>query len=251
MLDLKNITAGYGKKTVINNVSFAFPEGKLLSLIGANGSGKSTLLKTAVGILPPLSGEITIDKSPASEMTRQEIARKIAYLPQSRSIPDMTVRQMVLHGRFPHLGYPRRYGEKDREIADRALMQTGLSDLADMPLSALSGGMRQNACIAMALAQDTDYIMLDEPTTFLDVSNGLEVMKILRELADGGKGVAAVMHDLPLAFKCSDAVAVLKNGGIAACGTPEQICASGIVRDIFGVGLRYCADGDYYHYTYD
>lgn len=251
MLELKNITAGYGKKTVINNVSFAFPEGKLLSIIGANGSGKSTLLKTAVGILPPLSGEITIDKSPASEMTRQEIARKIAYLPQSRSIPDMTVRQMVLHGRFPHLDYPRRYGEKDREIADRALMQTGLSDLADMPLSALSGGMRQNACIAMALAQDTDYIMLDEPTTFLDVSNGLEVMKILRELADGGKGVAAVMHDLPLAFKCSDAVAVLKNGGIAACGTPEQICASGVVEDIFGVGLRYCADGDYYHYTYD
>ena len=92
MLELKNITAGYGKKTVIKNVSFAFPEGKLLSLIGANGSGKSTLLKTAVGILPPLSGEITIDKSPASEMTRQEIARKIAYLPQSRSIPDMTVR---------------------------------------------------------------------------------------------------------------------------------------------------------------
>ena len=103
----------------------------------------------------------------------------------------------------------------------------------------------------MALAQDTDYIMFDEPTTFLDVSNGLEVMKILRELADGGKGVAAVMHDLPLAFKCSDAVAVLKNGGIAACGTPEQICASGVVEDIFGVGLRYCADGDYYHYTYD
>lgn len=250
MVELKNIFSGYGGKNILHDVSLSLPKGKLISVIGANGSGKSTLLKTVIGIIRAESGEIVIDGKAASDLSRQDVAKKISYLAQGKSVPDMTVKQMVIHGRFPHLGYPRRYGEKDREIADKALKQLGIENLADRPVSSLSGGMRQNAYIAMALAQDTDYILLDEPTTYLDISHQVELMKILRSLADSGKGVTSVMHDLPLAFGFSDGIIVLKDGRIAAFDTPEVICQSGVVRDIFGIELQYCREENSYHYKY-
>ena len=155
----------------------------------------------------------------------------------------------MLHGRFPHLSYPRRYTEKDKRLAIPALEKTGLAERAESPISSLSGGMRQNAYIAMALAQDTDYILLDEPTTYLDISHQLSLMKNLREVAKEGKGVAAVLHDLPLTFTFSDRVAVLADGGIAACDTPAALCESGVVKEIFGVEL--VGDGDAgYRYRY-
>lgn len=251
MIELKSISAGYGGDNVISNISLKLSKGRLISVIGANGSGKSTLLKTAVGIIAPSSGEITLDNNSAADLSRQDIAKRISYLAQGRSVPDMTVEQMVLHGRFPHLKYPRRYGKKDREIAAGALEQMGISDLSDRPLPSLSGGMRQKAYIAMALTQDTDYILLDEPTAYLDISAQLELMKILRSLADNGKCVVTVMHDLPLAFSCSDSIAVLKNGGILMYDTPENVCADGLVKSVFGVELQYCSSGNYYNYKYE
>ena len=145
MIELKNITAGYDGKTVLSGVSLSIPKGKLISVIGTNGSGKSTLLKTVVGIITAQAGEIVIDGRSSAELSRQDTAKKIAYLAQGKSVSDMTVEQMVLHGRFPHLSYPRRYGEKDREIAFEALKQMGLDELAGRPLSSLSGGIRQKA----------------------------------------------------------------------------------------------------------
>ena len=250
MIELQNITVGYGEKTVLNELSLTLPKGKLLSLIGANGSGKSTLLKAIVGIAQCSTGKILIDGKPSTEMSRREPAKKIAYLPQGKSVPDMTVGQMVLHGRFPHLHYPRQYGEKDRQIARDALRKMGLESQIDRPLSSLSGGMRQNAYIAMALTQDADYILLDEPTTYLDIANQVELMHILRTLTGSGKGVVTVMHDLPLAFGFSDSIAAIRNGRIAVCDTPQAVCGTGIISEIFGIELRYAAGENVYHYCY-
>ena len=248
MIELKKVTAGYSSKTVLSEISLSVPKGTLISVIGKNGSGKSTLLKTVIGIINAKSGEMLVDGE--SELSRQSMAKKVSYLAQGKSVSDMTVEQLVLHGRFPHLSYPRRYSKKDREISSAALRQMGIADIAGTPLSALSGGMRQKAYIAMALAQDTDYILLDEPTTYLDISNQVELMKILRSLADRGKGIVAVMHDLPLAFGFSDRIAVIKDAKIAAFDTPQKICDSGIVQEVFGIDLQYSPAEKSYHYKY-
>ncbi|MDD7676117.1 MAG: ABC transporter ATP-binding protein [Eubacteriales bacterium] len=250
MIEVRNISAGYNDKNVLSGISLSLPKGKLISLIGQNGSGKSTLLKTILGIMTAKNGQIIFDGKASSELSRRDIARKAAYLAQGKSVADMTVEQMVLHGRFPYLSYPRRYSEKDREIAYGALTRMGIAGMADRPLCSLSGGIRQKAYIALALAQDTDYILLDEPTTYLDIANQVELMNILRDLADGGKGVVTVMHDLPLAFGFSDGIAVIKDGKIAVCDTPDNVCRSGIVRDVFNIDLQYSADENSYSYRY-
>lgn len=250
MIELRHIAAGYGGRTVLTDVSAAFEKGRLTSVIGVNGCGKSTLLKTALGILPRINGEISIDGQPLGSLSRTEIARKIAYLPQGKNTPDMTVEQMVLHGRFPHLDYPRRYTGQDREIALSAMKQAGVDGLAHKPLHALSGGMRQNAYIAMALAQSTDYILLDEPTTFLDIAHQLELMKTLRELADKGRGIVAVMHDLPMAFTYSDRIVLLHEGTVVGDAAPEQLCRQNAIQPLFGVAVDKSADGPGYAYRF-
>lgn len=248
MIEIKRLRADYGKGEVLKDFSLQIEKGKLISIVGVNGSGKSTLLKAAAGIITQRSGEILLDGINTSELTRKALAQKIAYLPQGKGVPDMTVGQMVLHGRFPHLSYPRRYSERDRKIAESAMEKLGISGLCEKPLSALSGGMRQNACIAMALAQDADYILLDEPTSYLDITHQLMLMKTLRSLADSGKGIAAVMHDLPLAFGFSDSIAVLDKGSAAVCDSPERVCESNIIGEIFGIGLKYNSEEKYYCY---
>ena len=245
MLEIKNVTAGYGKQPVLSGVSAAFEKGRLTSIIGVNGCGKSTLLKVMLGILPLMDGAVEIDGAELSALKRNEIAQRVAYLSQGKNTPDMTVMQMVLHGRFPYLGYPRRYTSRDREIAFAAMERMGISDLAEKPLYSLSGGMRQNAYIAMALAQDTEYILLDEPTTYLDIAHQLELMQILRELANSGKGIVAVMHDLPLAFDFSDTLAVINKGTLSIQATPSEISESRVVEDIFGVKIRRGQKGNY------
>ena len=195
--------------------------------------------------MPLSGGEITVDGENLLTMSRNEIAKKIAYLSQGKNTPDMTVMQMVLHGRFPYLSYPRKYTSRDREIAYSAMEQVGIADFAEKPLFMLSGGMRQNAYIAMALAQDTDYILLDEPTTYLDIAHQLELMRLLKQLSDNGKGIVTVMHDLPLAFDFSDKLTVMSNGKIIAYGTPSEICESHIVEDIFGVKIKQVQKGKY------
>lgn len=237
MIELKGVSAGYGKQAVLDDVTVSFEKGRLTSVIGVNGSGKSTLLKTMIAILPRSSGEMLIDGVNADSLSRQQTARKIAYLPQGKSVPDMTVEQIVLHGRFPHLRYPRRYGEKDRAIAQSAMEQMGISALKDRSLPALSGGMRQKAYIAMALAQDAEYILLDEPTTYLDIAGQLELMTTLRSLADNQKSIVTVMHDLPMAFTFSDRIVVIHNGAICASGTPRELCNLPIIQEVFGVRL--------------
>lgn len=238
MLELKNVSAGYGKQTVLDGVTASFAKGKLTSIIGVNGCGKSTLLKATLGILPISQGKIIIDGQDLSHMSRSEIAKKIAYLSQGKNTPDMTVEQMVLHGRFPYLSYPRRYSSYDKEVARKAMEAVGIAKLAHKPLYVLSGGMRQNAYIAMALAQDTDYILLDEPTTYLDIAHQLDLMKLLYTLADSGKGIVTVMHDLPMAFEFSDEILVIDNGKVKVQAKPCEICGTSIIKDVFNVQIQ-------------
>ena len=248
MLELKDVSAGYGKHSVLDGVTAMFEKSKLLSIVGVNGCGKSTLLKTALGILPLFEGEIRVDGKDLGSMSRTEIAKKVAYLSQGKNTPDMTVEQMVLHGRFPYLSYPRRYTDRDKAIARKAMEAVGIADLAHKPLYTLSGGLRQNAYIAMALTQDTDYIFLDEPTTYLDISHQFHLMKLLRDLVDQGKGIVAVMHDLPMAFDFSDEILIMEKGRIKARSTPKELCENSVIWDIFNVRIRRTADGGQYYY---
>jgi iron complex transport system ATP-binding protein len=249
MIELCSVSVGYGQNTVLQEASASFDAGRLTSVIGVNGCGKSTLLKAMLGILPLTGGEIRLDGADIRTMQRNEIAKRIAYLSQGKNPPDMTVGQMVLCGRFPYLSYPRRYRESDRAVAREAMERVGILHLADQPLSALSGGMRQIAYIAMALAQETDYILLDEPTTYLDIAHQLELMRLLKTLSESGKGIVAVMHDLPLAFDFSDGIAVLQGGTVAAQAAPSVLCELPLIREIFGVRVR--PEGDArYRYQY-
>lgn len=250
MIELSHISTGYGIKIILNDVSVAFEKGKLTSIIGANGCGKSTLLKTILGIIPSKSGNVTIDGIRLKEMSRNDIARRIAYLSQGKNTPDMTVEQLVLHGRFPHLSYPRRYKDQDRVIAVGVMEQMGIVEYAHKPLYSLSGGMKQNSYIAMALAQETDYILLDEPTTYLDIAHQLELMKILRSLADSGKGIVAVMHDLPMAFTFSDKIILINDGRIVDDERPEKIYERNVIDKVFGIALDRSKDGRSYSYKY-
>jgi len=250
VIELTHISAGYGKHTVLQDVSVAFEKGKLTSIIGVNGCGKSTLLKVVLGMIQPDAGQIVIDGREIRTMTRNEIAKKIAYLPQGKHTPDMTVDQLVLHGRFPHLCYPRRYSAQDREIALSAMKQLGIAELARKPLYALSGGMRQNAYIAMALAQSTAYILLDEPTTYLDIAHQFALMRTLRNLTAEGKGIVAVMHDLPMAFTFSDRIVLLQDGVVVGDDSPEQLCKQNTIQQLFGVAIDKTPNGKSYTYQF-
>ncbi len=237
MIELQGLCVGYPGQAVLENVTLSFQPGQVLILLGPNGCGKSTLLRTAMGLQPKTGGQVLLDGVPLEKRSAREIARKAAYLAQSRTVPNITARRMVLHGRFPYLTFPRRYRPQDHEAARRALEWADASDVADRPMQELSGGQRQKVYLAMALAQDTETILMDEPTTYLDVGHQLDVMDVARRLAGQGKAVVVVLHDLCLAMRSADEIAVLSEGRLAALGTPEAVYASGILDKVFAIKL--------------
>ncbi len=223
MIELKHIFAGYGKASVLKDISLKIDSGEITTILGTNGCGKSTLLKTLVRLLPCTAGTITVENIPIEQYSPAELAKKIAYLPQCTNIPEMTVLQMVLHGRFPYLSYPRIYKKQDYEIAGQSLQTLGIENLASCNMRELSGGMRQKAYIAMALAQNAPVILMDEPMTYLDIAVQLHLSETIRFLTKQGRTIVLVLHDLPLALKLSDKIAVLHNGCLLDSGTPEEI----------------------------
>lgn len=237
MIELKNLRAGYPGRPVLEGIDLEFRPGEVLAILGPNGCGKSTLLRTANGLLPRTGGEVLVDGIPLEELSAKEVAKKVAYLPQSRTTPNITAGRMVLHGRFPYLSYPRRYRWEDHEMVRRALEWAGAAELAPRPLAELSGGQRQKVYLAMALAQDTETILMDEPTTYLDVGCQLEVMALARRLAEEGRAVVMVLHDLTLALRCAHRAALLYEGRVRQTGTPEELYGGEILERVMGVSL--------------
>ena len=235
MLELKNVCAGYDGEKVLHKINLRIEPGKITVLVGPNGCGKSTLLKALVRLNPHSCGEIYVNERLIEEYDSTDLAQQLAYLPQKRNVPDISVLRMVLHGRFPYLKYPRRYREVDFEKAREALRWVGLEQLADENVNRLSGGNQQKVYIAMALAQDTPVILMDEPTTYLDISHQLRVMELARRLAAEGKAVVLVLHDLSLALQTADVVAVMSEGEFVSVGTPDEVYESGVLDDVFGV----------------
>ena len=228
MVELRNLTAGYGEKTILRDISLTFPPGTVTAILGINGCGKSTLLKAAAGLIPLQGGEV---------LTDEPRARNIAYLPQTRRLPELTAGRLVLHGRFPWLGWPRTYRPADHAAARKAMERLGVAQFADTPMSQLSGGTRQKIYLAMALAQEAPTILLDEPTSFLDPAHQLRFLELCRSLAAEGRAVAAVLHDLPLALRFADRLAVLDGGRLIALGTPDEIMSTDILQKTFGIQI--------------
>ena len=233
----EGISVGYEDRVIIEPMDVAIPKGKVTSIIGPNGCGKSTLLKALSRTMPVRAGAVYLNGQALAEMPTAEAARQMALLPQSPQAPGgLTVKELVSYGRYPHQKGFGRLTEHDREIISWALAITHLEEFADRALDALSGGQRQRAWIAMALAQDTDLILLDEPTTYLDMAHQLEVLELLQSLnRDQGKTIALVIHELNLAARFSDWMIAMKDGSIRAAGTAEQVMTPAMMREVFGL----------------
>ena len=250
MLELRHVSSAYGSKAALLDISLSFNPGEILAIVGPNGGGKSTLLRTALGLQPKTSGEIMLDGQALETLTPRQIAQKVSYLPQYRNVPDITAQRFVMHGRFPYMSYPRRYTSQDREIVARALKQVDASDLASRSMKTLSGGQRQKVYLAMALAQESRTVLMDEPTTYLDISHQIQLTRIAGRLAAEGKAVVLVLHDLPLAFHMADRLALLDHGRLKAVGSPETLLGSDSVQVSFHVRLQRIDSKDGWQYYY-
>lgn len=251
MINLTNLCAGYGAAEKLHDITLGFATGKITAIVGPNGCGKSTLLRVISGLLPFTAGSVTLAQKPLQQYSHQELAKTLAFLPQSRNVPRISVRRMVLHGRFPYLDYPRRYRPKDYEAVEAAIARVGIETLATCSMEALSGGERQKVYLAMALAQGTPIVLLDEPTTFLDVRHQLDVIALIGALRAEGKTVIPVLHDLNLALRCADTLVVMDAGNIAAVGTPNEIVQSGTLDEVFGVRTQiYTVDEGQLQYAF-
>lgn len=242
MLKLENITAGYEKVPVIQDINIEFEKGKIAAVIGPNGSGKSTMLKAIVNLCEISQGTVYLKGRRKEDMGNREFAKQVSYLSQSHTLGAITVGRMVLHGRFPYLSYPRRYSKEDYAYCKRAMEKVGILPLQDKKLEELSGGQRQKVYLAMALAGETDVFLLDEPTTYLDIHYQLELLQLMKQLKEEGKTVVTVLHDLDYAMDVSDSIAVMNQGKIVKIGTPAEIQESHVIDEVFQVKAQSFTD---------
>lgn len=237
-LEVKNLTTGYGHTKIIENLDLSIPEGQVTALIGANGCGKSTLLKTICRIIPPMGGEVLLDGKSIWSFKSRELAKKVAILPQNPTAPgELTVRELVMYGRAPHQGSLfARTTKEDRDMVDWALKETELTKFADRSIVNMSGGQRQRAWIAMAIAQNTDILFLDEPTSFLDVAHQMDVLHLVEYLNKKyNKTIIMVIHELNEAARFADYIVAMKDGKIEYQGTSHEIFHNAMLKDVFGV----------------
>jgi iron complex transport system ATP-binding protein len=231
------LSLGYGDRLVVDRVDLEVPPGALTAIIGPNGSGKSTLLRGLARLLRPRAGWVSLGDTDIADLSHAELARRLALLPQAPVTPaGLTVGELVARGRYPHRSWYQRWSAADEAAVRTALEQVVLADRADEPVLELSGGQRQRAWIAMVLAQDTAHLLLDEPTTFLDLAHAVDVMTLARGVAhDSGRTVVCVLHDLTLAARFADHVVVVDDGRIAAAGTPRDVLTAARLQDVFGL----------------
>ena len=237
-LSVKDITVAIEKKVILQGVSLTFSSGKRTAIIGPNGAGKSTLLKTISGSMKPSTGQVLLDGEDVRTMKRKQIARKLAILPQGMTAPpDTTVEQLVDYGRFPYRGLlGAEDARADREAVAWAIDATHLAPLCEQQVMTLSGGERQRAFLAMALAQQPEILLLDEPTTYLDIAHQLEVMNIITEINRRyGMTIIMVLHDINHALQYADEIVVIKDHGIYGQGSPQDLMTVKTVADVYGV----------------
>ncbi|MGA0542386.1 ABC transporter ATP-binding protein [Neotabrizicola sp. VNH66] len=244
LLQTRGLVAGYGATPVLRDVTLDIAPGQVTAILGANACGKSTLLRCLARLLPPRAGEVTLDDTPVGRIASRSFARRLGFLPQSPVAPDgITVLDLVSRGRHPHHGLFARWTDADDAAVAHALEVTGTAALAEREVGALSGGQRQRVWIAMALAQETEILLLDEPTTFLDVSHQIEVLELLSDLnRRRGTTVVMVLHELNLAARHADRIVGMKSGRIHATGTPAEVLTEAHIRDIFGLDSLVMAD---------
>ncbi|UCN14037.1 ABC transporter ATP-binding protein [Cellulomonas iranensis] len=242
-LRAEGVTLRYDARTVSEDLTFAVPDGSFTVIIGPNACGKSTLLRALSGLLAPAAGRVLLDDAPLTSYAARERARRLAFLPQTMTAPEgITVAELAARGRFAHQRVLRRYSAADVDAVERALAATGTTDIADRRLDELSGGQRQRAWIAMVLAQDTPLVLLDEPTTYLDVTHQLEVLTLLHHLHVQGRTVVAVLHDLHHAARYATHLVAMKDGRVVAQGDPAAVVTAERVRDVFGLDATVVPD---------
>ncbi|ERJ13244.1 ABC transporter ATP-binding protein [Haloplasma contractile] len=231
------LTLSYGKDPVIENLSLKIPEGEITIFVGSNGCGKSTLLRSMARLLKPQSGSVILNGEEISKLHTKEVAKKLAILPQGPVAPEgLTVMQLVKQGRYPHQSWLKQWSEEDEMMVQKALEDTKMTEYADRPIEALSGGQRQRAWIAMTLAQGTDILLLDEPTTYLDMAHQIEVLDLLFELNRENKcTVIMVLHDLNLACRYAHHMVAIKDKNIFAEGKPEDIVTPEMIKQVFNM----------------
>ncbi len=236
-LAARNIISGYEKKVVVSGVSIAIPDGKISVIVGANACGKSTLLKTFARLLKPMAGSVVLDGRDIHSMPTKKLAQKLGLLPQSPIVPEgIAVSDLVARGRFPHQTFLRGMGKGDYAAVEDALNTMGIAELANRSVDELSGGQRQRVWIAMALAQETDILLLDEPTTYLDITYQIEILDLLADLnRKRGVTIVMVLHDINLSARYADQIFALRAGKLLAQGIPSEIITPELIRDVFGL----------------
>lgn len=239
-ISVSNIQVNFATKSVLKGISWQIKKGSITSLIGPNGCGKSTLLKVINGIIRSDLGEVQIDGKELQRYTTKELAQKIAFLPQVPEIPkDMTVEELVYCGRYPYQNWWKNTAEEDRKAVDYALKMTKTSHLRGQLVNSLSGGERQRTWIAMAIAQEPEILILDEPTTYLDINHQLEVLELLKQLnTEQGLTVVMVLHELNQAAQFSHLLGVIHEGYLVAQGSPKHVLTQELVRSVFGVEVQ-------------
>lgn len=239
MIKLKNVNFAYpGADPLLQDVNVTFPRGKVTTILGPNGSGKSTLLKLASHLLTATEGEVLLEEQDIKTMKRKAVAGKISMLSQSHQPPELEVGELVSFGRYPYKKYGQSLSKEDEYYIEEAMKKVDITQYRHRMVNKLSGGERQRAYIAMALAQNTEMIVLDEPTTYLDIHIRYELMDLIRELNQQGKSIVMVLHDLDLALKYSDYLILMEEGKIVTTGSPKELVASGEIERVFRIKIR-------------
>lgn len=232
-----DLHVGYGNRAVLSDLDLQLPDGAITAIVGPNGCGKSTLLRSVGRVLKPSRGAVLLDGQPVHDLPTRQVARSLGLLPQSNVVPEqLTVRDLVARGRFPHRGAFGRWTPQDEDAVAEAMTATGTTGLAGRAVDELSGGQRQRVWVALVLAQQTPVLLLDEPTTYLDLAHRLEVLRLLRELnVERGITVVMVLHDLNEACRHADHIIAMREGEVVAEGAPVDVVTPELVRQVFGV----------------
>jgi len=243
-LTTRKLTLAYDGNVIIQGLDLAIPQGRVTTLVGPNGCGKSTLLRGIARLLKPRGGTVYLQGEAIAHCPTKELAKRLGILPQSPNAPEgLTVRELVAQGRYPHQNWLQQWSKEDELKVEEAIATTHLQEFANRPLDTLSGGQRQRAWIAMALAQDTDTLLLDEPTTYLDLAHQIEVLDLLYQLnCQAGRTILMVLHDLNLACRYSHHLVALRQGTVVAQGSPPEVVTETLVKAVFGLDSRIIRD---------